>query len=245
MTHQTSVLIVDDNADYCSILSKILVKKGYATAIAENGQRAVEMVRERSFGVILMDVKMPVMNGVDAYKKIKEIRPSEIVIFMTAFSLEDLVKETTGKGAYALIQKPFDMETVLRMIEKSSSGAFLTVIDDDPNMGVTMQHVLEKKGYSMAICLTGEEAIALAKERPRDIFFIDMKLPVLNGLETYLEIKKVNPKAVVVMMTAYRQEMDEMVKQAMEKGAYACLNKPFDMDEVIRIIEEIAERKSE
>jgi DNA-binding NtrC family response regulator len=45
------------------------------------------------------------------------------------------------------------------------------------------------------------------------------------------------------MMTAYRQEMDELVRQAIEKGAYSCLYKPFDMDEAIRIIEEISKKK--
>ena len=67
-----------------------------------------------------------------------------------------------------------------------------------------------------------------------------MKLPVLNGLETYLEIKKINPKAVVVMMTAYREETKELVKQAIKDSAYACLYKPFDMDKVIKIIGEVA-----
>ena len=103
-----------------------------------------------------------------------------------------------------------------------------------------MKNVLEKKGYSVSACSTGEEAIALAKNRAHDIFCIDMKLPVLNGLETYLEIKKVNPLAIVMMMTGHRQEMDDLVKQAMYNGAYICLYKPFDMDEAIKIIDEIS-----
>jgi len=106
-----------------------------------------------------------------------------------------------------------------------------------------MKSVLEKKGFSVTSCLTGEEAIALAKGRSYNVFFIDMKLPVMNGLETYLEIRKINPKAVVVIMTAYRSEMDELVRQALEKGAYTCLYKPFEMDEVIKLVEEISRKK--
>jgi len=243
MPKQISVLIVDDDANFCSTLSKILGKKGYVTTTAENGRRAIEVVKENPIDVILMDIKMPVMGGVEAYKNIKQIRPSAVVIFMTAFSIDDLVKDVIKDGAYALIKKPFDIDTVVNMIEKSKNGALLAVVDDDPNIGRTMKNVLEKKGYSVTTCLTGEEAIVLAKDRPRDIFFIDMKLPVLNGLETYLKIRNVNPEAVVVMMTAYRQEMDELVKQAIEKGAYSCLYKPFDMDEAIKIVEEISKKK--
>jgi two-component system, NtrC family, response regulator HydG len=243
MPSRTSVLIADDDTNFCNTLSKILGKKGYAITTAENGRRAIELVQERSFDVILMDVKMPVMNGFEAYKDIKQIRPSAVVIFMTAFSIEDLVKDTIKDSAYAVIRKPLDIDSLVNMIEKSRSGPLLAVVDDDPNMGKTMKDVLERKGYSIALCRTGEEAIALAKDKPRDIFFIDMKLPVLNGLETYLEIKKVNPKAVVVMMTAYKPEMDELIRQAMEKGAYSCLYKPFDMGEAIMIIEEIFKKE--
>ena len=243
MSNKASILIVDDDANICSSLSKILVKKGYAiTTTAESGQRAIDMVKENPVDIILMDIKMPVMNGVEAYKHIKQIRPSAAVIFMTAFSVEDLVKDAIKEGAYAVIKKPFDIDTVVNMIEKSKDGALLAVVDDDPNIGKTMKNVLERKGYSITTCQTGEEAIALAKDKPRDIFFIDMKLPVLNGLETYLEIRKVNPKAVVVMMTAYRQEMDELIRHAIEKGAYSCMYKPFDMDEVIKVVDEVFER---
>ena len=243
MPNPTSVLIVDDDANFCGTLSKVLEKKGYAAIAAENGRRAIEIVKEKPVDVILMDVKMPVMGGVEAYKNIKQIHPSAVVIFMTAFSVDDLVKDAIRDGAYAVIQKPFDIDGVVNMIEKSRNGALLTVVDDDPNICKTMKNVLERKGYSIATCPTGEEAIALAKNRTRDVFFIDMKLPVLNGLETYLEIRKANPQAVVVMMTAYRQEMDELVRQAIEKGAYSCLYKPFDMDEAINIIEEISKKK--
>jgi DNA-binding NtrC family response regulator len=243
MSKQTSVLVVDDDINFCGTLSKILKKKGYDTFTAEDGQRATDLIKERAFDVILMDVKMPVMDGVEAYQKIRQIRPGSVVIFMTAFSIEDLVKDAIKDGAYAMLKKPFDIDTVVNMIERSKKGALLSIVDDDPNLGKTMKSVLERKGYSITTCLTGEDAIALAKARPHDIFFIDMKLPVLNGLETYLAIRKVNPDAVVVMMTAYRQEMEELVRQATEKGAYACLYKPFDMDEVIGMIDEIFEKK--
>jgi len=243
MPSQTSVLIVEDDVNFRKTLSKILGKKGYTVVTAESGQHAIEIVKGKPIDVILMDIKMPVMNGVEAYKSIKQICPSATVIFMTAFSVEDLVKDTVRDGAYAVIKKPFDIDTMVNMIEKSQRGALLAIVDDDPDIRKTMRNVLEKKGYSVTTCLTGEEAIALAKDRPRDVFFIDIKLPVLNGLETYLEIRKANPKAVMVMMTAYRQEMDDLVRQAREEGAYSCLYKPFDMDEAIQIIEKISKKK--
>ena len=245
MAEKTNILIVDDDVNFCNSLSKVLAKKGYETTTAESGFRAMELMKEKAFDTVLMDIKMPVMNGVETYKKIKEIKPGTVVIMMTAFSVDDLIREAVKEGVYAVIRKPFDIETIINMIEKAKNGALLAIVDDDPGICKTMKNVLEKEGYSVTTCATGEEAISLARMRPQDIIFIDMKLPVLNGLEVYSEIKKINPKAVIVIMTAYRQEMDELVRQAIDKGAYTCLYKPFDMDEAIKIIDEISKKMHE
>lgn len=240
MAEKTKVLIVDDDVNFCNTLSKVLAKKGYEITCSNSGAGAMEIVKNNPVDMVLMDIKMPVMNGVETYKKIKKIKPGIKAILMTAFTVEDLIKDAMKEGVYAVVHKPFDIGTIVNMIEKSKNGALIAVVDDNPNICGTMKNVLEKKGYSVHACSTGEEAIALAKDRAHDIYCIDMKLPILNGLETYLEIKKVNPEAIVMVMTAHRQEMDELVRQAIHNGAYTCLYKPFDMDEAIRIIDEIS-----
>ena len=115
--------------------------------------------------MVLMDIKMPVMNGVETYKKLKIMKPGIRVILMTAFSVEDLIKDALREGVYAVIHKPFDIETVMNMIEKSKNGALIAIVDDDPNVCKTMKAVLERKGYSVNTCPTGEDAISLAEER--------------------------------------------------------------------------------
>jgi DNA-binding NtrC family response regulator len=242
MGEKTNILVVDDDINFCNTLTKILAKKGYETTSANSGFKALELIKEKSIDVVIMDIKMPVMNGVEAYKKIKEIRPDIKVILMTAFSVEALISAALKEGVYAVIRKPFDADTIINTIERSKHGAFIAIVDDDPNLCKTMKAVLERKGYSVNTCLTGEDAILLAEERKQDIFCIDMKLPVLNGLETYLRIKKINPNAIVLMMTAYRQEMDELIKEVMKNGAYTCIYKPFDMDKVLEMIDKLSER---
>lgn len=244
MAVKTKILIVDDDVNFAVTLAKVLTVKGYEVTTADSGFRAVELVKERPFDIVIMDVKMPVMNGVEAHKKMKAMRPGMTVILMTAFSMEDLIKEAMREGAYAVLQKPFDITTIVNMIEMSRKGIFIAIVDDDPNVCSTMKNIFERKGYSVSSCMTGNEAISLARERRYDIFFIDMKLPVLNGLEVYQEIKKINPKAVVVAITAYREEVNDLVKEVMEKGAYACLYKPLDMDKVIKVIETVSEKIS-
>jgi len=245
MPGQISILIVDDDANFANTLSRILGRKGYSTATAANGLHAIDLIKEKLYDVVLMDIKMPVMSGVETYKNMKVIRPNITVILMTAFSVEDLVRDAIKAGVYAIIRKPFEIDTIINMIEKSNEGVLLAVVDDDPNICKTMKAILERRGFSVSTCASGEEAISLAKDRPHDIFFIDLKLPVLNGLETYLEIKKINPKAITVIMTGFRHEMEELIKQATEKGVYACMHKPFNMDEAIKVVEEIVSRRKQ
>ena len=244
MSNKASILIVDDDTSLSEELSDFLESVGYATTVVNNGQSAIVLSKERAFDVILMDVKMPVMGGVESYKKIKQIRPSAVILFMTAYALGDLAKDMIGEGEYEIINKPHNLDAIISMIEKSQKGFLVSLVDADIDVRNKMRDALQAKNYRVAVCKSGEEAIALAKGKAQDIFFIDTELPALSALETYSEIKKVNSKAVVVMMTAFQQKTEEIIKQAVEKGAYSCLYKPFDIKEAVRIIEEVVKKKS-
>jgi len=106
-----------------------------------------------------------------------------------------------------------------------------------------LKNILIKKGYEVGIAYTGEEAITMARERAYDIIFIDMKLPTITGLETYLAIRKINPEVVAIMMTAYGQEMSDLVEEALHSSAYTCLYKPFEMAALLRLVNEIQAKK--
>ncbi len=240
MEQKTTVLIVDDEQGLCDTLSKILSKKGYETATATSGFEALDMIKKRAFDIVLMDIKMPVMNGVETYKKIKAIRPGTVTILMTAFSVDDLIREGIKEGVYAALHKPIEIDSLINTIEEARDREpLLVIVDDDPGICKTMESILKKEGYNVTVCKTGEEAIAITKENPRDILLIDMKLPALNGMETYMEIKRINPSAIAILMTAYEQEMENLAEQALKEGIYTCLFKPFDMDEAIGLIDEI------
>ena len=214
MNETASILIVDDNINLAKTMSYILKRKGYTVATAKDGKEAIEKIKENFFDIVFMDIKMPLMNGVEAFKKIKKIKPETTVIMMTAYAVEDLVQEALKEGAYGIIYKPLDIDIMVNLIRRvrgDGQGALILVVDDDPGTYTTFKNVLSKNGYNVAICTNGEEAIATVQEKSFDLIFIEMKLPTINGLETYLAIKEIDPDVIAIMVTGHREEMAELV----------------------------------
>ncbi len=246
MEKRANILIVDDNISLAKTMSLILRRKGYEVTTAQDGLTAIKEIKERPFDLIFMDIKMPLMDGVETYRRIKKIRPKTIVIMMTAYTVENLIADALEEGAYGIIYKPLDIEKMSFLIEKSrkkKQGALILLVDDDSGTCTTLKNILLKKNYRIGIAHDGEKAITMSREKTYDIIFIDLKLPTINGLEVYLKIKEIDPKLVAIMMTAYRKEMTDLVEEALNNNAYACLYKPFNIEEMLRLLEEIWEKK--
>ena len=233
MLRNENILIVDDNINLAKTMTFILKRKGYGVTTAKDGLEAIVKVKEKHFDIIFMDIKMPIMNGVETYKEIKEIDKQVVVIMMTAYSVDELIQEALKEGAYGILYKPLDIKKTLSIIDELSEkeqGGFILLVDDDLGFCITLKNILAKKSYTVGIAHTGEESITMIQEKPYDIILIDMKLPTINGLETYLRIKKINPKVVVIIITGYRQETSALVKEAIQKNAFTCLYKPLNLE---------------
>jgi len=239
-------MIVDDNISLCKTMSLIFSRKGYDVTIANSGVEAIEITKENSFDIIFMDIKMPVMHGVETYKRIKKIRDDVVVVMMTAYAVEDLVQEAIDEGVYDVLYKPLNFDNILEIIEKAketNNGGLVLLVDDDPAICTTLKNILVKKGHKVCIAHSGEEAIEKSRNENIDIIFIDMKLPTINGLETFLTIRENNPEIVAILMTAYHLEMSELVQEALNKDAYTCLYKPLNIENMLMLITDILKAK--
>ena len=249
MGASASIMIVDDNVNLCRTMSYILRHKGYDVTVASNVSEAIEGAREKKhFDMVFMDIKMPLMDGVETYKQIKKIIPGVTVVMMTAYAVEELIQEALEEGAHGVIYKPVDIDKAIDLIEGAKElreGALVLIVDDDPATCTTFKSILQTRGYKVGIAQTGEEAIAMAQENSYDVYFIDLKLPTINGLETHLAIRRIRSEAITIIMTAYGQELAEMVTSVLQESAYSCLSKPLHMPSVLELIEEVLERKKD
>ncbi|MEW5720226.1 MAG: response regulator [Chloroflexota bacterium] len=244
-SQKTSVLVVDDDADLARSTALILKRHGYNVSIAADGMSAIAQVEHNPFDIALMDIKMPGIDGVDAYKRIKTLQPNIAAIMMTGFSIEDRIQEALRAGALAVLTKPLDLDRLLQLIEEAVArrASLVLVVDDYPDTCATLTKILERKGHRVASAANGEQAIALVKQNRYNIIFIDLKLPTIDGLQTYLAIRELDPAVTVVMMTGYREEMDTLVETALRSSASACLYKPFDPEQVVTLVEEVRQKR--
>ena len=240
---KTNILVVDDLRSMRLTLGGILEDKGYNVVTVENGYQAIEAVRKTHFDVIFMDIKMPGINGVQTFREVKKIDPKTVVIMMTAYSVEDLVKEAMEEGAYAIVSKPFDIDKVISIIDELLQEKILIlVVDDQFGDRETLKAILEGKGYRVATAKDGTEAIQMVKGGHYDIIFLDIRMPDMNGVETFERVKRIDPRAAVIMMTGYTDE--ELMERAISHGAYTCIRKPFDMEKLTALVEKIAQEKN-
>ena len=114
------ILVADDEESMRWVLSKALRKKGYTVDLAADGNEALRQVREQSYDLAIVDIKMPGMSGLDFLDKARELRPDLLVVVMTAEASMKNAVEAMKRGAYDYITKPFDLEVVDAIIEKVS-----------------------------------------------------------------------------------------------------------------------------
>src|SRR2546425_2815481 len=119
-----NLLIVDDELSMRQFLTHLFQRDGHSIRVAENGRKAMAVLREQSADVIISDVKMPDMGGIDLLRAARELQPDVEVIMMTAFANEQTAHEAFLLGAFDFIQKPFDndllKEIVARALQKIS-----------------------------------------------------------------------------------------------------------------------------
>lgn len=116
------LLVVDDDKTLRENLAQELAYHGYEVFLAENGQVAVEMVKTQSFSAVFLDVNMPVMNGIDALKKIKEVSPETFCLMLTAYSdVKDAVS-AIKYGAFDYLEKPVETDRLLALVAKASAA---------------------------------------------------------------------------------------------------------------------------
>jgi len=237
------VLVVDDEVNMRMTLAEILSDEGYDVATAATGEEAVSLCRGGCYSIVLMDVRMPGIDGVEAFRQIRRHQEGVRVILMSAYSVEALKEVALDEGAIAFLSKPLDLEKVVNLIGEARDTAIL-VVEPEEKTAELLRASLKQQGYRVTVATSPHDALELVEQIRFDMVFLDASLPAMNGLELYLAIKKITPSAVAIMITGMDKEFDRIAKEAVRRNAYTIVKKPLDIDHILGLLQTITCRRA-
>ncbi|HCN20611.1 MAG: hypothetical protein A3C38_04395 [Planctomycetes bacterium RIFCSPHIGHO2_02_FULL_50_42] len=119
LSNKHTILVVDDDPEIVTLLSKILLNEGYNVMDAQNGRKALRKVEKGGIDLVILDLIMPEMGGIEVLKRLGDIAPKLPVIVLTGHGDLQTAREAMMLGAYEYITKPFDADFVKAVVKKA------------------------------------------------------------------------------------------------------------------------------
>lgn len=243
MGETVKVLVVDDDRRMVKTVCDILKIKGFATAFAFTGEEAVDKVRVERPDCVLMDIKMPGINGVETLRVMQDIVPGLPIVLMSGCASNVETEEAKRQGAYSVLTKPIDIEQVLAFFSLLRREKNILVVDDDPQFTRKLKTILQAKNYHVATEANPEKVLAHMEQQYKLAVVLDLKLGDADGLEILRDIRHHYPTKPVVLVAGYREDMISAMEKGIQSGAYSFLFKPLATNGLIELIEEIRGKK--
>lgn len=170
----SNILIVDDEQSYRQLLSLVFESDGHSLRTARNGREALELLKTEPADVVISDVRMPDMDGIDLLRAVRETLPDIGVVLMTAFASVDTARDAFKLGADDFIQKPFDVEELKLIVRKTlekqalidenrafrraqrERGSIKNIIGSSPKMAAVFQMIETVAEVQSTVLITGE-----------------------------------------------------------------------------------------
>ena len=238
------ILIADDEDGLRLSMAGIIEMEGHEVLDANDGYGAIELAKQHSFDIAFLDIKMPGINGVETFKAIKKISPETVVVMMTAYAVGHLIKEAISEGAYACINKPFDMEKIMETIKDVSKKPFIVVIEDDQALCEVMSKKFKDQGFNVATKTSATEGEELLERKIPDVILLDTSISGANSIDTFKKIKErlgdKCPKTILLGTTPPDSNIEEIKKL----GVVEYLQKPLNTEGMKSAIDKLLDKNN-
>jgi two-component system response regulator HydG len=243
MRKKISILIVDDDVDLGDSLSDILDTMGFNTTVARSGKEALNIIKAKKFDAIIIDIRMPQMNGVETLHLIKKQFPLISVVMITAYAEDELIKQAEIDGALKVLSKPLDIDRLVKFLERLQSLKTLLIVDDNKEFCDTLKEYVDKFGYDVVTAHNVCKGIEQYNKHKSQFLVIDIKLREDNGLEIVNAIRERGAKSAIILMSGYAEEYQTLINSAINDKVDYFVEKPFEMYRIIEIIGEVTRKR--
>jgi len=239
-------LIVDDEERICQLLKNELQKEGHEVDYTISSSHVLEKLKdaekgENAYQLLLLDIKMPKVSGLELLRVIREAHIDLDVIIITGHGDEDKAIEAMQLGAVDYLLKPISLQalytTIFRLQQKRSRERKellvprILVVDDERELCARIKRELEKEGYQVATAYDGIEALEYFKNTHVDVIIADIRMPRMDGLELLEKCKEITDNFIPIVITGFGDH--EKATASLRLGAFTYLRKPISLEELI------------
>ena len=245
-----NALIVDDDQSIRLSLEKLVKREYFSPLLAADAKTALEILSQEEIDIVILDVNLPDMDGLEVLKKIKEKKPECEVIVITGQGTREIAIESLRRGAIDYLDKPIEVEEFSAAVGRAQEQLAerkelryknrLLVIDDEEEVVEPLKIFLEKKGYEVAYALNGREGLEIIENSKVDVLITDINMDDMDGIELLEQAKKLCPDIEGIMITGLRDQ--ELAIKSLRAGACDYMVKPFSLDELLFPIKRAIER---
>jgi len=228
MTNALKILVVDDDTDAADSLAELFEMEGHEVQVAYSGESAVSAYRDGDFDIAFMDIMMPGKNGVESFFEIRKLRPDAKVYMMTGYSVEQLIQQAIAHGAMGVLGKPIDLNRVLGVLDDIKPAGLVLVAEDDPDFGPELKEMITSAGYKCELVNNGQDALDKVHTANVDVLILDLKLPLIDGMEVYTTMQKEHLEVPTIIITGHAAEHADTLAAMQDVMVTGVLNKPFD-----------------
>lgn len=240
-----NILIVDDEKEVRESLTAIYESKGYNVRAVGDAMAALDALKKKTVDVVLTDLYLPNLNGMELLKRIKKSYPKIKVIMMSAMGTEATFKRAEKLGAEGFLQKPFALSSAVALVEGIQKDEAISesvlVVDDRKELRTSVAYLLKTKGYFTDAAASAEEALEKIKKKRYDVVVMDVNLPGKKGVDVIPDIKGISPDTKIILMTGEAE--DHELEEGLKKGAVTYIRKPFDMTVFLKTIRQVLKKR--
>lgn len=239
------VLIVEDDVAGRKQLAKVIQKEGFEVITAGDGGEGLETLKEELPEIVVTDLKMPGMDGLEFISKARSLAPNIKIILATAFGETDVAIAALREGVLAYLKKPIDLDLLVAALEKASQEIAecrrtppfpaLLVVEDERTTRRFLVRALEKDDWEVLQAADGKEAMDIFRKSKIDIVLLDLMMPEKDGLQTLNEMRSLTHDFEAIILTGHGDESSAI--RAMRDGVASFLEKPVESGRLINVIE--------
>ncbi|MFB3100806.1 MAG: response regulator [Gammaproteobacteria bacterium] len=234
------ILVVDDDRDFTESIGELIELEGHQPVLAYNGVEALKIFKQNNIDIILLDFRMPGLNGIETLSEIRKLNLSVPVVIMTAYASTELTKDAIKHGAIEVMNKPFNINKLMEIISSIKQFHNILLLDDDKDYADSLSIALLDEGYKTYVAYDTEQAINYISDNDIQLQILDIRINGETGIDVWLSMRKKHFDIPTIFITGYTKQFFDQINEISQISQIEIMEKPFAPHELINKIENFA-----